>query len=216
MSTVQILWLILAWTFYFIIHSIWASLWFKHLMHRRFPRLTPYHRLLFNIQALLLLALPLGLTLLWRGEPLWQWQGFPLFVANGLALGALALFVWSLDFYDSGEFFGLRQIREDRQDVEDQERLQISPLHRFVRHPWYGLGLVLIWSRDMDPALLTASLCATAYLLIGSLLEEQKLIRYHGEVYREYRRQVPGLIPLPWKWLSGEEAQRLNAMARRP
>ncbi|MBU0499843.1 MAG: hypothetical protein KJ558_16260 [Gammaproteobacteria bacterium] len=209
MSTAQTLWLILAWNLYFIIHSTLASLWFKRLAHRRFPGLTPYHRLIFNTQALLLLAAPLGLTLLWRGEPLWQWQGAALIVANGLALAALALFTWSLNFYDTGEFLGLRQVRENRREVADQERLRISPLHRFVRHPWYGLGLVLIWSRDMDPALLTASLCATAYLMVGSLLEERKLIQYHGDIYREYRKHVPGLIPLPWKWLSRTEARRL-------
>jgi len=80
-----------------------------------------------------------------------------------------------------------------------------------VRHPWYFLGLVLIWTRDMDPAFLLSASAMTLYFVVGSLLEERKLIRYHGEVYRRYRKRVPGLIPLPWKYLPAEEADRLVA-----
>jgi len=215
MSASQTSWLILAWCLYFLLHSLLASISVKQLAQRKFPGLMPYYRLAFNAQSLILLAAPLGLTLLWRGEPLWQWQGAASILANVLALAALALFFWSLNFYDSTEFLGLRQFREHRVEVEDQERLRISPLHRFVRHPWYSLGLVLVWSRDMDAALLTASLCATAYIWAGSLLEERKLIRYHGEVYRDYRKLVPGLIPLPWKRLSRDEARRMRERAAR-
>jgi len=209
MNALQISWLVLVWGLYFLLHSLLASIPAKRFTQRKFPGLMPYYRLAFNAQSLILLAAPLGLTLLWRGDPLWQWQGAASILANALALAALALFFWSLNFYDSAEFLGLRQYREHRVEVEDQERLRISPLHRFVRHPWYGLGLILIWTRDMDAALLTASLCATAYIWAGSRLEERKLIRYHGEVYREYRKRVPGLIPLPWKRLSRDEARHM-------
>jgi len=78
-----------------------------------------------------------------------------------------------------------------------------------VRHPWYSLGLVLLWTRDMDPALLTSAVLTTLYIGVGSRLEERKLIVFHGEIYRRYRGRVPALIPSPWRYLTGEEAEAL-------
>lgn len=76
-----------------------------------------------------------------------------------------------------------------------------------------SLGLVLVWTRDMDPAFLTTAVMITLYFLLGSRLEERKLLVYHGEIYRQYRQLVPSLIPLPWKYLSREKARMLVAAA---
>jgi protein-S-isoprenylcysteine O-methyltransferase Ste14 len=38
----------------------------------------------------------------------------------------------------------------------------------------------------------------SAYLLIGTLLEERKLVLEFGEKYKAYQRQVSMLIPLKW------------------
>ncbi|MDP3480639.1 MAG: hypothetical protein Q8R88_12775 [Desulfoprunum sp.] len=38
----------------------------------------------------------------------------------------------------------------------------------------------------------------SAYLIIGTILEERKLVVEYGDIYRTYQRQVPML--LPWKW----------------
>jgi protein-S-isoprenylcysteine O-methyltransferase Ste14 len=173
----------------------------------------PAYRLVFNTLALGLLVPPLALTFSLRGSPLWQWTGLWAWVSWGLSATAIFGFLWSLRSYDGLEFLGLRQWRARVHGWEDQERLHLSVLHRFVRHPWYFLGLVLVWTRDMDPALLTASLVVTLYLWLGSLLEERKLLIYHRDAYRYYRARVPGLIPLPWKRLSREEAARLERQA---
>ena len=213
MSLNQSLLLVSAWLAYFALHSLLASRGCKGWVQRRLPELITSYRLLFNILALVLLVPPITLLYLWRGEPLWQWQGLGWWLMNGAALTALLLFVWSLRFYDSGEFLGLRQLGEQRSGIGDREPLCISPLHRYVRHPWYSLGLVLIWTQPMDWALLLSAICATFYFVIGSRWEEQKLIAQHGESYRWYLQRVPGLIPLPWRRLSPEQANRLAAMA---
>jgi len=176
----------------------------------RQPALMPAYRLLFNLQALLLLLPPLYLTYRWDGPFLWRWTGVGWWLANGLALLALGLFFWSLHYYDSGEFLGLKQWREGQRRVEDQEQFHISPLHRFVRHPWYALGLILVWTRDMNLALLLSGSAITLYFVVGSRLEERKLVEYHGAVYRRYQQKVPGLIPLPWRYLSTREAKELQ------
>jgi protein-S-isoprenylcysteine O-methyltransferase Ste14 len=49
----------------------------------------------------------------------------------------------------------------------------------------------------------------TAYFIVGSRMEERKLIAYHGERYRRYMGKVAGLVPLPWKTISKAEARVL-------
>ena len=69
--------------------------------------------------------------------------------------------------------------------------------------------------RDMDEARLVSALCISLYLWFGSLLEERKLLACHGEAYARYRQRVPGLIPLPGRALSAEEARTLERLGRR-
>jgi protein-S-isoprenylcysteine O-methyltransferase Ste14 len=201
--------IILSWLVYFGLHSLLASIRVKQYVASRWPRAMPAYRLMFNLLAVVLLAVPLWLTLNAPGPWLWRWSGVAFFIVNVLALAAVAGFLWSLKFYDTGEFLGLRQLREGNDSVDDQEQFRLSPLHRWVRHPWYFFALVIIWTRDMNSAMLITAIIMTLYFIIGSRLEEEKLIRYHGEVYRRYRERVPGLVPLPWKHLREADEQAL-------
>jgi len=210
-STPHLLLLTAAWLAYFALHSLLASLWLKRRVADRHPAWMRGYRLGFNVIATLLLLPPLWLTFADHGPWLWRWTGAWAWLANGLALLALAGVAWSLRWYDGAEFLGLRQWRERRHGVDDQEGFHLSPLHRHVRHPWYALSLVLIWTRDMSASLLVTALLLTGYFVIGSRLEERKLIAYHGDVYRRYRRLVPALIPWPGRALTAERAAALTA-----
>jgi len=196
----------LVWLLYFTIHSGLASLSAKKFVAAKWPDFMPYYRLVFNAISLLLLIPPTLFSHSLDGPMLWKWDGVLLFVANGLAVLAAIGFYWSLNYYDSSEFTGLRQLREGAKGVEEQEHFVISPLHRFVRHPWYFLGLVIIWTRDMNAAFLVTAIAVSIYFVIGSKLEERKLIVYYGDTYRLYMERVPGLLPLPWRFLSKKEA----------
>lgn len=129
--------------------------------------------------------------------------------ANGLALLALAGFAYSLKFYDGQEFLGLRQIRDNETRIEDQEHLQLSPLHRFARHPWYFFALILVWTRDMSSLMLVTATMLTLYFFLGSKLEEKKLNQYYGIIYAQYCQRVPGIIPLPWKFMTTDQSNQL-------
>jgi protein-S-isoprenylcysteine O-methyltransferase Ste14 len=201
--------LIILWLLYFTIHSVLASLAFKRAVASYYPALMPWYRLLYNGLSLLLLIVPLLLLYLYPGEMLWSWQGSWAWLANGLALLAVAAFAWSLSFYDNGEFLGTRQLRSGRRSVEEQGGFHISPLHRYVRHPWYALGLIILWTRDMTVSLLVSVLLVTFYILVGAMLEERKLLFYHGERYRRYRQRVPALLPWPGRHLSRAEADEI-------
>jgi protein-S-isoprenylcysteine O-methyltransferase Ste14 len=197
------------WLAYFVFHSLLASMTAKQWVASRYPSLMPYYRLSFNSLAVALLLLPVWYMFTHQSDYLWQWQGLTGWLMNGMAVVALLLFIWSLSHYDTSEFLGTRQIKQGITAVHDQETLHISPLHRFVRHPWYTLALVVLWTRSMDLMMLVSAIAITLYFKIGSLLEEKKLVAYHGKTYEQYRRQVPGLIPLPWRYLSKSQAKAL-------
>ncbi len=202
----------LVWIAYGALHSVLAAQGMKRMVAVRLPGLMPAYRLFYNLFAGVAL-LPI-LWLLWRdpGPWLWRWHGGPAWMLNGLGLLATGLLLVGPGLYDLSEFLGLRQLRQSRDATEDQEPFRISTLHRYVRHPWYALSLVIIWTRDMNAAMLVSALWITVYFIIGSWLEELKLLARFGDPYRDYMTRVPGLLPLPWKILSREEARRLGGV----
>lgn len=207
--TEQLILLATAWFIYFSLHSITASLSVKDWLAKSRPNWMPGYRLGFNFLAIILLTVPLYLTLKYPGSTVWQWNGYHKVVTTLLTYSSIAGFIWSLKYYDGLEFLGIRQLRSQEKSVEDQEHFQLSPFHRYVRHPWYFFALVYIWTQDMSSAWLLSSTMMTLYFIIGSRLEERKLVVYHGEIYRQYLKKVPGLFPLPWRYLSNKEAYEL-------
>lgn len=208
--------IVLAWGLYGGLHSWLAGLGLKAWVDRRWPALTPAYRMLFNGLAVVLLIPPLWLTWLYPGDALWHW---PAWIAWPAAVVAVAGYLWSLRWYDGMDFLGLRQWRGRDGPTAWRDSLVLSPLHRYVRHPWYSLGLLLLWTRDLNAGWLVATLAITLYLVIGSRLEERKLVEVFGESYRRYRDKVPALVPLPWRFLRADEAEqllRLAAVARPP
>ena len=197
------------WLVYFLLHSLFASLSLKRRVAEKFPAVSRYYRIAFNILAIVLIIPPLWLMHSLAGEVLWQWKGVGLYLSNFLGLLALIGFVWSMRYYDGMGFLGVRQVGSANAHVEDQEKFCLSPLHRFVRHPWYFLAIVFIWSRDMDAAFLLSAVFITLYFIVGSWFEEKKLLVFHGEVYRRYQRYVPGLFPLPWRYLTKAKRNEL-------
>ena len=120
----------------------------------------------------------------------------PLFTILAIALyGALhSLLAAGLLQTDAWHFLGLRQLISTSN--EDPPRLQIHGLYRWVRHPLYSAGLLFIWLTPvMTASVLALNLGLTAYIYVGSVFEERRLIAEFGQPYREYQRRVPRLIP---------------------
>jgi protein-S-isoprenylcysteine O-methyltransferase Ste14 len=196
--------LALGWLVYALFHSLTASIPCKQFCQRRWPRFFAAYRLFYNGLAVVLLIPLAALSLQTPGPQLWAWTGATAWLINGLTLLVLFAFLRSGGGYDLIAFLGLRPPAQ-----VGAPRLVISQWHRFVRHPWYCLALVLIWTRDMSASSLVSASAITLYFLIGSRLEERKLVAEFGERYREYQRRVPGLVPRPWRVLSKDEARRL-------
>jgi protein-S-isoprenylcysteine O-methyltransferase Ste14 len=141
-----------------------------------------------------------------------QPAGKPLFVLDGIlrlavttaALLAVAGFVWGVHALRTFDLLGLRPIRQHLRGDGDQPSitepsaniLVVRGPYRWVRHPLYSCVIVLLWANpamSLDRLMLAA--VWTTWILIGALLEERDLISDFGDAYRQYRAQVPILIP---------------------
>lgn len=203
--------LIIFWLAYFIQHSLLASLWFKQHLFSLYPALRTYYRLLYNLLSTVLL-IPL-VFILYRdfGALVIQWEGPWRWLSYFLSAFALIGFAVTMKYYDSADFLGFKQLKAAVRIENNRPAAGfcLSPLHRYVRHPWYFLGLIILWTRDMDINLLVSALLISVYLVIGSRMEERKLVVELGDIYQQYRSTVPGLLPLPWKYLTAAEAKEL-------
>jgi protein-S-isoprenylcysteine O-methyltransferase Ste14 len=66
----------------------------------------------------------------------------------------------------------------------------------WVRHPLYFFMLVLIWATpNMSADRFLFNVLWTAWLVLGSYLEEKDLVAEYGESYRHYQATVPMLFP---------------------
>lgn len=134
----------------------------------------------------------------------WQESSYTLISPQGLARLALravfflaiACVIWAL----SAGFFVLYRLQANVNDLRGIEPRQ-APLithgpYRWVRHPLYLSALLLIWSYpDLTPDRLLLNLSFTAWVIMGTLHEERKLVASYGEEYRNYQREVPMMIP---------------------
>ncbi len=209
--SIELLVLALAWLAYGALHSLLASLDCKAWFQARWPQHVYAYRVAFNVLAIVLLFPILALEQSIDAMPLWSWSGVIKVITLSLMLAAVAGFIWSTRYYDMSHFMGIRQWRNKESTSDDDAAFTISPLHRFVRHPWYAFALVILWVRDVENTTLATNLMVSGYFIIGARLEENKLVIQFGERYREYQRRVPALVPRPWRYLTPTEASNLTA-----
>jgi protein-S-isoprenylcysteine O-methyltransferase Ste14 len=117
-------------------------------------------------------------------------------ITTGLIISTIGIMITIIAFryYDIREFLGLRQL-EDRNYNSD---FQKYGLLSYVRHPLYSGSILAVTGYFIFAPTLTnliLGISVTVYFLIGIHFEEKKLIRDFGEKYREYKKNVPSLIP---------------------
>lgn len=111
----------------------------------------------------------------------------------------LGIIIVALSHYDLGRFAGTTQIRQGEKDIDraaSAERLHISGLHRWVRHPLYLGVFLVLWARVTGEFGLATAAWASLYVIFGAKLEEGRLVDIYGDKYKAYQRKVPMFIPL--------------------
>jgi len=187
---------LLAVALYGALHSLLASLWAKRLAQRALGEAAGSgYRLAYNLIAVLTLLPVLAVPALDPGPLVyripWPWALLTL-AGQAVALAALAIGLLQTDAW---HFLGLRQLAASETELP---RIVVTGLYRWVRHPLYTAGLAFIWLAPvMTTSLLALNLALTAYIYIGSRLEEHRLTHEFGEAYLTYARQTPRLIPRP-------------------
>lgn len=175
-------------------HSIMARPAFKAWITRFIP--TSMERSTYTLlSSLALIALfvfwePMG-GLVWDIENL---IGVSLMYAGFGAGWFLVLFcTFLINHFD---LFGLRQVWLNfRNQPYTELEFKLPFLYRIVRHPMYVGWFLAFWCiPTMTVAHLVFAIATGIYILIAIQLEERDLMVAHPE-YRQYRKQVPMLVP---------------------
>ena len=180
---------------YGLLHSLLASQKTKTSVSHRFgPHSDRWYRLAYNFIAIITLLPILFLPIVLPDKEIYAIQYPWLYLTVFVQLMAIVVLVIGLRQTGIFSFLGLRQLLRTVDDTPTH--LVKEGLYRYVRHPLYTAGLVLIWLIPyLTWNLLALILGLTVYIVIGAHYEERKLGREFGEAYAEYRRQTPMFVP---------------------
>ncbi len=180
------------WIVYCVLHSVLASQRVKKKMQQQMKNYK-WYRLWYTIFSFIFLAALIYYQITIATVQLFTLNGFILITGCILCFAGLVLMIICIQKYFMS-LSGLRSLI-----IEDYtNELQITGIHKYVRHPLYLGTFAFIWGLFLllpYLSLLIADIVITVYTLIGIQLEEQKLSSEFGESYLHYRRSVPKLFP---------------------
>jgi methanethiol S-methyltransferase len=176
-------------------HSVMARPGFKRVWTRIVPH--SVERSTYVLFSSVLLAL---LCWYWRPIPGVVWDISSPWLST--AMRALFALGWGIVLFSSFlishfELFGLRQayLRMRGLDYTPVSFTQRA-LYKVVRHPLMLGFVIAFWATpSMSIGHLVFAIATSGYIVVGILLEEHDLMKYHGADYAAYRARVPMLFP---------------------
>ncbi len=187
----------LAATLWCALHSLLITPGFEAWLQRRVGPRAAWHRLAYTLFSTITLIAVWFLFHRHPGDPLWQWHGPWQLLRWTLLLAAATLGWLGARRYDGGVLLGLQQVRDLRAGrTPPPPRFSRDGVLGLIRHPWYAAGLlILAVGLDYTTTNVVWRGIFVLYLLVGTQLEERKLVRTFGDDYRAYQREVPAFLP---------------------
>jgi protein-S-isoprenylcysteine O-methyltransferase Ste14 len=195
---------VLGWVLWCVIHSTLISVTVTEYMKRKLGDGFRFYRLFYNVASVATLIPLIYYDYLIREAPVFRWEGPLAMVRILLLASSIYLFVVGGRRYSWAQFSGIAQIRAGRAhgSLAKGNSFVVSGLHRIIRHPWYLGGILIVWAQDLSVPTILINLVISVYFIVGSFLEERKLVREFGDKYREYQQTVSMLFP--WRWLKAK------------
>jgi len=177
---------------FFVLHSVLAMNEVKAYFYKYISK--PNYRLLYNIQSMAFMMA--------GGLVYFQLQHSLLFDFWGREIAGSALLIIgsilaSISFmaYNTAEFLGFKEEKKAQQ-------LSVKGMNKYVRHPLYFSTLILLLGGFLiapNMEYLGFMILSIIYLILGTILEEKKLIITFGQEYITYKQRVPMMIPFLFK-----------------
>ncbi len=204
--SVKHVFVVLFWMLWCTLHSTLIATPVTDYLKKKLGDRFRFYRLFFNAASLATLLPVVYYSISIPQAPVFRWEGHLMIVKYLLLATSITLFVAGGRHYSLSQFLGVRQIKTGRvkHTLSEYDTFDTSGIFRAIRHPWYTASIMVIWARDINLSTLLVNIVISAYLIIGTILEERKLLLEFGERYREYQQNVSMFIP--YKWLKAKTA----------
>jgi protein-S-isoprenylcysteine O-methyltransferase Ste14 len=206
-----------------ILVAVWTSVWclwhswfvshtWRGLVRRHFPRYHVFHRLIYVVCS----TLSLGALMFWiRTLPsvtLFAWPGWWTWL-RWLGIAEAGFLFWlGTRHYDNRSFLGVTQALDYlRKRPAREQSFRSTGILAVIRHPWYtGTLIILVFCLPFTDVNLVWRTVFVIYTLIGTELEERKLLKDFPAEYTAYRTGVPRFFPDPRALWRGRPGDSLN------
>jgi protein-S-isoprenylcysteine O-methyltransferase Ste14 len=79
--------------------------------------------------------------------------------------------------------------------INPSKEIRRNGLLGIMRHPMYFALILYLWCQTFRIMDIIINMVLTMYVIIGTRLEEKKLVLEFGDTYIKYQQEVPMLIP---------------------
>lgn len=180
---------------FFVQHSTMARGFFQRWLSKYIHQ--DLHGAVFTICT----GIPLlAATILWQKSEhvLIPIHGAYRYIMHFVFVLGFAGFHWGVKSLGTFDIFGIGVIQRRLKGAQPPPPVPftIRGPYRLVRHPLYLATLLMIWScPNFTTDRLLHNIIWTAWIVVGTILEEINLKNAFGEDYTKYQKKVPMLIP---------------------
>lgn len=147
------------------------------------------YRLIYSVVSVVLTGAWLAFVHALPDAPLYRIGGVAMGAMVTLQLVGLGIALASFTAFDARMFLGLAAMPESGEPFHERG------IYRHIRHPMYSGTMLALWASPVQSVnSINLFACISLYFIIGSRLEEARMLAAHP-AYADYRRRVGAFIP---------------------